>query len=78
MFLCLPFVGVIASVKLEFNYDHTLIAYCFVLLVWLSNSNTIDKMTKISKNRSYSKTWNNPSDSLIISHNEQYHLIVNH
>ncbi|CAD8120702.1 unnamed protein product [Paramecium sonneborni] len=76
VFLCLPFAGVVAGVKLEFNYDNTLIAVCIVLLVWLSNGSTIKKTTKISKNQSYSKTWNNPSDSLIISHNDQFHLIV--
>lgn len=70
MFLCLPFAVVIGSVKLHFSYDHTLIAYCFVILVWLSSNSTMEKMTKLSKNRSYSKTWNNPSDSLIIGHNE--------
>ncbi|CAD8188206.1 unnamed protein product [Paramecium octaurelia] len=79
VFLCLPFAGVIASVKLEFSYDHTLIACCLVTLVWLSSSSTTtEKTAKLSKNRSYSKTWNNPSDSLIIGHNEQYHLIVTH
>ncbi|CAD8188417.1 unnamed protein product [Paramecium pentaurelia] len=77
MFLCLPFIAIVVSVNLEFSYEHTLIGYTFILLIWLSTHQPIDKVHQISKNHSYSKTWINPSDSIIIHQNDKFDLVVN-
>ncbi|CAD8184984.1 unnamed protein product [Paramecium octaurelia] len=76
MFLCLPFIAVVVSAKLEFSYEHTLVGYAFILMVWLSINRPGEKVRQASKNHSYSKTWINPSDSLIISQSDKYDLVV--
>ncbi|CAD8100122.1 unnamed protein product [Paramecium primaurelia] len=76
MFICLPFIAIVVSAKLEFNYEYTLIGYGFILLVWLSINHSAERVRQISKNHSYSKTWINPSDSLIINQNDKYDLVI--
>ncbi|CAD8101605.1 unnamed protein product [Paramecium sonneborni] len=79
MFVCLPFIAIVVSVKLEFSYEHTIVGYAFLILVWLSIYHPVEQqqIPQVSKNHSYSKTWINPSDSLIINQNDKYDLIVN-
>ncbi|CAK84414.1 unnamed protein product (macronuclear) [Paramecium tetraurelia] len=77
MFLCLPFVAIVVSVKLEFSYEHTLVGYTFLLLVWLSTHHQVGKVHQVQKNHSYSKTWINPSDSVIVNQNDKFDLVVN-